>query len=154
MLCISEIFECEKVRFFKINFHVCLTVDLDPVHWEDHFKHIKPYHYPGGCQDLTVGQKRRGWPYGSPSGRCTTYPEHTSPSVSAKFYIAVVQSIFLYESETWWVLGKAVLVWLEGFCIRPAYKMAKKHVPRWGPVDIGLPYKPGHKQHRGISNTH
>ncbi len=66
MLCISEIFVCEKVRFYKIEFHASHTMDLDPAHWDDYFKHIKPYHYPGGCRDLTLGQKRQGWPCGLP----------------------------------------------------------------------------------------
>jgi hypothetical protein len=66
MLCISEMFVCEKVRFCKIEFHVCPTVDLDPAHQEDHFKHIKPYHYLGGCQDLTLGQKGEGDPTDPP----------------------------------------------------------------------------------------
>ncbi len=59
-------FVCEKVRFYKIEFHVCPTMDLDPAHWEDHFKHIKPYHYRGRCWDWTLGQKMQGWPYGLP----------------------------------------------------------------------------------------
>jgi hypothetical protein len=62
MLRISEIFVCGKVRCHKIEFHASRTMDLDPAHWEDHFKHIKPYHYPGGCQNLTLGQKDEGDP--------------------------------------------------------------------------------------------
>ena len=58
--------------------------------------------------------------------------ENAPPRVSAKFYKAIVQSVLLYGSETW-VLSPAVLARLEGFHIRAAYRMAKKHVPRWGP---------------------
>jgi hypothetical protein len=54
------------------------------------------------------------------------------PRVSAKFYKAIVQSVLLYRSETW-VLSSAVLARLEGFHLRAAYRMAKKHVPRRGP---------------------
>jgi hypothetical protein len=43
-----------------------------------------------------------------------------------------VQSVLLYRSETW-VLSSAVLARLEGFHLRAAYRMAKKHVPRRGP---------------------
>jgi hypothetical protein len=58
--------------------------------------------------------------------------ENVPPRVSAKFYKAIVQSVLLYGSKTW-VLSPAVLARLEGFHIRAAYRMAKKHVPRWGP---------------------
>jgi hypothetical protein len=58
--------------------------------------------------------------------------ENASPRVSAKFYKAIVQSVLLYGSETW-VLSPAVLARLEGFLIRTAYQMVKKHVPRRGP---------------------
>jgi hypothetical protein len=52
----------------------------------------------------------------------------TPPKVSAVFYKAVVQSVLLYGSETW-NLTKTALAWLEGFHIRAAYHMAKKHKP-------------------------
>ena len=42
-----------------------------------------------------------------------------------------MQSVLLYGSETW-VLSTASLARLEGFHLRAAYRMAKKHVPRWG----------------------
>jgi len=59
--------------------------------------------------------------------------ENAPPRVSAKFYKAIVQSVLLYGSETW-VLSPAALARLEGFHIRAAYRMAKEHVPRWGPL--------------------
>ena len=46
-------------------------------------------------------------------------------------YKAIVQSVLLYGSETW-VLSPAVMARLEGFHIRAAYRMAKRHVPRRG----------------------
>ncbi len=58
--------------------------------------------------------------------------ENAPPRVSAKFYKAIVQSVLLYGSETW-VLSPAALARLEGFHLRAAYRMAKKHVPRRGP---------------------
>ena len=57
--------------------------------------------------------------------------ENTTPRVAAKFYKAVVQSVLLYGSETW-NLSRAVLAQLEGFHVRAAYKMARKHKPRKG----------------------
>jgi hypothetical protein len=51
---------------------------------------------------------------------------------SAKFYQAIVQSVFLYGSGRW-VLSKAVMARLEGFHIHAAYWMAKEHVPCRGP---------------------
>jgi hypothetical protein len=58
--------------------------------------------------------------------------ENAPPRVSAKFYKAIVQSVLLYGSETW-VLSMASLARLEGFHLRTAYRMAKKHVPWQGP---------------------
>ena len=58
--------------------------------------------------------------------------ENAPPQVSAKFYKAIVQSVLLYGSKTW-VLSTASLARLEGFHLRAAYRMAKKHVPRLGP---------------------
>jgi hypothetical protein len=49
-------------------------------------------------------------------------------TISALFYKVVVQSVLLNGSETW-VLTKMVLARLEGFHIRAAYKMAKRHIP-------------------------
>jgi hypothetical protein len=43
-----------------------------------------------------------------------------------------MQSVLLYRSETW-VLSPAVMARLEGFHIRTAYWMAKKHLPWRGP---------------------
>jgi hypothetical protein len=58
--------------------------------------------------------------------------DNTPPNVSAKFYKAVVQSALLYGSKTW-NLTTTALAWLEGFHIRTAYQMAKKHKPKKGP---------------------
>ncbi len=58
--------------------------------------------------------------------------ENALPRTSAKFYQLIVQSVLLYKSKTW-VLSKAVMARLEGFYIRAAYRMAKEHVPQWGP---------------------
>jgi hypothetical protein len=57
--------------------------------------------------------------------------ENAPPRVSAKFYKSIVQPVLLYGSETW-VLSPAVMARLEGFHIRAAYRMAKRHVPRRG----------------------
>jgi hypothetical protein len=43
--------------------------------------------------------------------------ENAPPRVSPKFYKAIVQSVLLYESETW-VLSPAAMARLEGFHIR------------------------------------
>ena len=43
----------------------------------------------------------------------------------------MVQTLLLYGSETW-NLTKAVLAQLEGFHVRTAYKMARKHKPHKG----------------------
>jgi hypothetical protein len=61
--------------------------------------------------------------------------DDTPPKVSTKFYKAVVQSVLLYGSETW-NLTKTALARLEGFHIRAAYHMAKKHKPRRGPNHV------------------
>jgi len=61
--------------------------------------------------------------------------DNTPPKFSAKFYKAVVQSVLLYGSETW-NLTKTALARLEGFHIRAAYRMAKKHKPRKGPNHV------------------
>ncbi len=58
--------------------------------------------------------------------------ENAPPRVSAEFYKAIVQSVLLYGSETW-VLSPAVMARLEGYHIRTAYWIAKRHVPRRGP---------------------
>ena len=47
-------------------------------------------------------------------------------------YTLVVQSVLLYGSETW-NLTTAALARLEGFHIRAAYRMAKKHKQKKGP---------------------
>ena len=61
--------------------------------------------------------------------------DNTPPKVSAKFYKAVVQSVLLYGGETWKPTTTA-LARLEGFHIRAAYRMAKKHKPRKGPNHV------------------
>jgi hypothetical protein len=48
------------------------------------------------------------------------------------FYKAVIQLVLFYGSKTW-VLSRMALARLEGFHIRVAYKMAKRHVPCRGP---------------------
>jgi hypothetical protein len=58
--------------------------------------------------------------------------DNTLPKVSAKFYKAVMQSVLLYGSKTW-DLSTTALARLEGFHIRAAYPMAKKHKPKKGP---------------------
>ena len=57
--------------------------------------------------------------------------ENAEPRVAANFYKAVVESVLLYGSETW-NLNETVLARLEGFHIRAAYRMARKHKPRKG----------------------
>ena len=61
--------------------------------------------------------------------------ENTPPKVSAMFYKAVVQSVLLYGSESW-NLTKTAMARLEGFHIRAAYRMAKRHTPRRGPNKV------------------
>ena len=63
--------------------------------------------------------------------------EHTPPRVAAKFYKAVVQALLLYGSETW-VLSPTMLARLEGFHIRAAYRMARRHKPRRGPGNVWI----------------
>jgi hypothetical protein len=58
--------------------------------------------------------------------------ENTSPTVAAKFYLAVVQAILLYGSETW-VISPQAMAQLEGFHIRAMWSMAQRHKPRQGP---------------------
>jgi hypothetical protein len=58
--------------------------------------------------------------------------ENTPPTVAAKFYLAVVQAILLYGSETW-VISPQAMAQLEGFHIRASWQMARRHKPRWGP---------------------
>ena len=58
--------------------------------------------------------------------------ENAPPRVSTMFYKAIVQSVLLYGIETW-VLSTASLARLEGFHLRAAYWIAKKHVPWRGP---------------------
>ena len=61
--------------------------------------------------------------------------QNAAPRISAKFYVAVVQSLLLYSSESW-NLTKTALARLEGFHIRAAYRMAKVHKPRRGPNHV------------------
>ncbi len=58
--------------------------------------------------------------------------ENASRRVCGKFLKAVVQSVLLYCSETW-ALTPTLLARLEGFQLRCAYRMAKRHKPRRGP---------------------
>ena len=57
--------------------------------------------------------------------------DNTPPKVSAKFYKAVAHSVLLYGSKMWNLVNTA-LAWLEGFHIRAAYHMAKKHKSKKG----------------------
>ena len=57
--------------------------------------------------------------------------ENVGPRITAKFYKAVVQAVLLYSSETW-NLTKSALARLEGFHVRAAYKMARKHRSKRG----------------------
>jgi hypothetical protein len=59
------------------------------------------------------------------------------PRVAAKFYMAVVQAILLYGSETW-NLSASALARLEGLHIRVAYRMTWEHRPRQGPNNIWI----------------
>ena len=61
--------------------------------------------------------------------------DNTPPKVSAQFYKAVVQSVLLYGSKMW-NLSKTAMARLEGFHIRAAYCMAKKHKPWIGPHHV------------------
>jgi hypothetical protein len=53
------------------------------------------------------------------------------PWVAAKFYKTVIQPILLYGSKTW-NLMESTLARLEGFHIRVAYRMTRRHRPKWG----------------------
>jgi hypothetical protein len=57
--------------------------------------------------------------------------DNTPPRFSAMFYMAVVQSVLLYGSESWNLLTR-VMARLEGFNIRTAYRMAVLNKPRRG----------------------
>ncbi len=57
--------------------------------------------------------------------------ENASPKVCRMFYREVVQSVLLYVSKSW-VLNPAFLVWLKGFHVRAAWRMAREHRPRRG----------------------
>jgi hypothetical protein len=52
--------------------------------------------------------------------------ENTSPTVAAKFYLAMVQAILLYDSETW-VISLQAMARSEGFHIRATWRMAQRH---------------------------
>jgi hypothetical protein len=64
--------------------------------------------------------------------RKVLWSENTPPTVAAKFYLAIVQAILLYGSETW-VISPQAMARLEGFHIRAVWCMAQKHKPRRGP---------------------
>ena len=57
--------------------------------------------------------------------------ENAPPRVCGMFYVAVVQAVLLYGSETW-TLGAATLRLLEGFQLRAAYRMARENRPLRG----------------------
>ncbi len=58
--------------------------------------------------------------------------DNMSLTIAAKFYLAVVQAILLYSSETW-VISPQAMAQLEGFHIRAAWRMAQRHKPQRGP---------------------
>jgi hypothetical protein len=65
--------------------------------------------------------------------------ENTSPTVAAKFYLAVVQAVLLYGSKTW-VISRQAMARLEGFYIRAGWLMTQRHKLRQGPTErVGLP---------------
>ena len=57
--------------------------------------------------------------------------DNVPPKISAKFYMAVVQSVLLYGSESWNLSARA-MARLEGFNIRAGYRMAVENKPRRG----------------------
>jgi len=63
--------------------------------------------------------------------------ENTRPRVAAKFYKAIVQAVLLYGSETW-NLTQSALARLEGFHLRAAYRMARKHKPKRGAHNVWI----------------
>ena len=65
------------------------------------------------------------------------WAENVPPRVAAKFYIAVVQAMLLYDSETWVLLATA-LASLKGFHIHAAYRMAVRHKPRMGTFQVPI----------------
>jgi hypothetical protein len=75
----------------------------------------------------------------APEGTCylardgkVLWGENTSPTVAAKFYLAVVQAVLLYGSKTW-VISPQAMAQLEGFHIRATWHMAQRHKPQQGP---------------------
>ena len=54
--------------------------------------------------------------------------ENASPCTAAKFYVAIVQAVLLYGSESW-TLSPALLARLEGFYIHSCSWMCEKNVP-------------------------
>jgi hypothetical protein len=52
--------------------------------------------------------------------------ENVGPRIAAKFYTSVIQAVLLYGSETW-NLTSSALARLEGFHVRAAYRMTRKH---------------------------
>lgn len=61
--------------------------------------------------------------------------ENAPPRMCGKFYVAIVQSVLLYGSETW-NLTPSLLRRLEGFHIRCCYRMARRKRPRRGPKGV------------------
>ncbi len=61
--------------------------------------------------------------------------KNAPPPIAAWFYQAIVQATLLYGSKTW-VISRTALVWLEGFHIRAAYRMAKMIKPKRGPGNV------------------
>jgi hypothetical protein len=61
---------------------------------------------------------------------CVLWAENASPQMCRMFYMATVQAVLLYESETW-SLAPSSLKRLEGFHIYVAWRMAGKRPVRY-----------------------
>ena len=55
--------------------------------------------------------------------------KNAAPKICGMFYRVMVQAVLLFGSETWNVTAR-VLVHLNGFHTRAAYRMARENVPR------------------------
>ena len=65
--------------------------------------------------------------------------EAVPPRTSGMFYIAVVQAVLLYGSETWNVTPSSLKA-LEGFHLKAAWRMAIVNKPRRNPIDDSWSY--------------
>jgi hypothetical protein len=64
------------------------------------------------------------------------WSKNASPFVAAKIYQVIIQAILLYGSELW-VISWTAMAQLKGLHIRAAYRMAKEHKPKRGPIGCG-----------------